>query len=244
MAPLLTVEHLTKRFGGLTAVDDVSFTVEEGDFLGIIGPNGAGKTTLFHLITGFLPTDAGEVWFKGKAITGKKAYQISRLGMTRTFQITKPFGQLDVMENVVVAALQQSPALREARERAEEVLRFVGLGAYLHHSVTHLPIGLKKKLELAKALATRPSLLFLDEVMGGLSPDEVRDLMDVLRKVQETGVTLVMIEHVLQAITELTQTLLVLHHGALLAHGATVDVIHDPEVVDAYLGEVEPDAVH
>ncbi|GGE15479.1 ABC transporter ATP-binding protein [Marinithermofilum abyssi] len=244
MAPLLTVEHLTKRFGGLTAVNDVSFTVEEGDFLGIIGPNGAGKTTLFNLITGFLPPDAGEVRFKDQPITGWKAYKISRLGMTRTFQITKPFGHLDVKENVVVAALQTSSTLREARERAEGVLRFVGLESYRDRSITHLPMGLKKKLELAKALATRPSLLFLDEVMGGLASDEVQDMMEVLRKVRESGVTLIMIEHVLQAITQLSERLLVLHHGAKLAHGSTREVIRDPEVVEAYLGEVDPDAVH
>jgi branched-chain amino acid transport system ATP-binding protein len=244
VAPLLTVQHLTKRFGGLTAVNDVSFTVEEGDFLGIIGPNGAGKTTLFNLITGFLPPDAGEVRFKDHPITGWKAYKISRLGMTRTFQITKPFGHLDVKENVVVAALQTSSTLREARERAEGVLRFVGLESYRDRSVIHLPVGLKKKLELAKALATRPSLLFLDEVMGGLASEEVQDMMEVLRKVRESGVTLIMIEHVLQAITQLSERLLVLHHGAKLAHGSTREVIRDPEVVEAYLGEVDPDAVH
>jgi branched-chain amino acid transport system ATP-binding protein len=239
MAELLSVRGLTKRFGGLTAVDNVSFTVNEGDILGIIGPNGAGKTTLFHLITGFLRPDRGEVIFQNRTITGWKAHRISRLGMTRTFQITRPFRNLNVRDNVAVAAFRRTRSLAEARDIADEMLRFVGMEPYREYDTEKLPVGLKKKLELAKALATRPSLLFLDEVMGGLSSEEVKELMRVLRKVHERGTTLVVIEHVLPAIKELCHRVIVLHHGSMLAQGNTHEVLRHPEVVAAYLGEVE-----
>ncbi|BCU82588.1 ABC transporter ATP-binding protein [Polycladomyces abyssicola] len=242
MAEILAVQDLTKRFGGLTAVDGVTFTVNAGDILGIIGPNGAGKTTLFNLITGFLRPDRGTVIFRNQPITGWKAHRISRLGLTRTFQITKPFGNLDVRDNVAVAALRSTGSLKEARDVADEVLGFVGLESYRHHETDTLPIGLKKKLELAKALATRPSLLFLDEVMGGLSAEEVRDLIHVLHKIHDAGTTLVVIEHVLPVITELCNRVIVLHHGAMLTQGPSKEVLRHPEVVKAYLGEVHPDA--
>ena len=242
VAELLAVRDLTKRFGGLTAIDGVTFTVNEGDILGIIGPNGAGKTTLFNLITGFLRPDRGAVIFRNRTITGWKAHRISQLGLTRTFQITRPFGNLNVRDNVAVAALRSAGSLEEARDVADEMLRFVGLESYREYETEKLPIGLKKKLELAKALATRPSLLFLDEVMGGLSAEEVRELIQVLRKVHESGTTLVVIEHVLPAIKELCHRVIVLHHGAMLAQGSTDEVFRHPEVVEAYLGEVESDA--
>lgn len=241
MAELLAVRDLTKRFGGLTAIAGVTFTVNEGDILGIIGPNGAGKTTLFNLITGFLRPDRGDVIFRNQIITGWKAYRINRLGMARTFQIAQPFANLNVRDNVAVAAFRIAGSLEEARDMADEMLRFVGLDSYWKYETEKLPIGMKKKLELAKALVTRPSLLFLDEVMGGLSSGEVRELMRILWKVHESGTTLVVIEHVLPAIKELCQKVIVLHHGAMLAQGSTDEVLRQPEVVEAYLGEVKVD---
>jgi len=211
--------------------------VEEGEVVGVIGPNGAGKTTLFNLITGFLHPDQGDIQFRGRSLVGWKPYRISRLGIARTFQIVKPFVQLNVLQNVTVAALERSRSLKEATRIAEEVLEVVGLSAYLNHSAVDLPIGLKKKLELAKALATRPTLLFLDEVMGGLTTVEVRDMIDVLKQVRDRGVTLVMIEHVLKPIFELCPRTLVLHHGKLIADGPTEEVMKREEVVKAYLGE-------
>lgn len=237
MTPLLSVMDLSKRFGGLMAVDHVNLTLEEGEFIGIIGPNGAGKTTLFHLITGFVAPTEGQVMFRGRSIVGWKPYRISRLGITRTFQIVKPFAKLNVFENVMVAALQRAPHLPEARRLAEETLEWVGLGEYRDYSAIDLPIGLKKKLEVAKALATQPSVLFLDEVMGGLTPIEVHDMIQVLRHVHERGVTLVMVEHVLKPIAELCSRTLVLQQGKLIADGPTLEVLNRPEVVDAYLGE-------
>lgn len=237
MNPLLSVHNVSKQFGGLTAVDEVSFAVEEGEVVGIIGPNGAGKTTLFNMITGFVKPSQGDIRYRGQSITGWKPYRISRLGIARTFQIVKPFAQLNVLENVTVAALERSGTLQHARRIAAEVLELVGLAAYLEYSAVDLPIGLKKKLELAKALATRPTVLFLDEVMEGLTPGEVRDMIDVLKQVRDRGVTLVMIEHVLKPIFELCPRTLVLHHGRLIADGPTEEVMKREEVVKAYLGE-------
>lgn len=238
------MQELTKRFGGLTAVNEVSFSVEEGEFLGLIGPNGAGKTTLFHLITGFLKPDAGRIVFRGQSIRGWKPYRICRLGLTRTFQIVKPFSQMTVLENVMVASLQHTPSAAQAKRQAMETIRLVGLEPYAEQAPVSLPIGLKKKLELAKALATRPSLLFLDEVMGGLTSPEVKDLIEALRNVQRTGVTLCMIEHVIDAIVQLCPRTIVMQQGRLIADGWTKEVLNHAKVVEAYLGEDYPDAVY
>lgn len=240
--PLLSVHEVSKQFGGLAAVRGVSFQVEEGEMVGIVGPNGAGKTTLFHLITGFLKPSKGDIRFRGRSIVGWKPYRISRLGITRTFQIVKPFARLNVLQNVTVAALERASTLREATRTAEEVLDLVGLSGYRNHAAVDLPIGLKKKLELSKALATRPALLFLDEVMGGLTPVEVRDMIEVLKQVRARGVTLCMIEHVLKPIFELCPRTLVLQQGELIADGPTDEVMRKPEVVEAYLGEAIADA--
>jgi branched-chain amino acid transport system ATP-binding protein len=234
---MLSVRNLTKRFGGLLAVDDVSFEIQKGEIFGIIGPNGAGKTTLFNLITGNIPADAGEVRFLDQVITGKKTYQIAALGIGRTFQAVKPFGGLTVEQNVMMGALPKHSSFREAKQSAHEVIERLGLTPYRYEEARTLPIGLKKKLELARALATRPTLLFLDEVMGGLNPKEVQDMLELIRSLnKEQGITICMIEHVMAAVVALCERIVVLQQGRKLAEGTVEEVTRNPAVIEAYLG--------
>lgn len=234
---MLSVRNLTKRFGGLLAVDDVSFEIEKGEIFGMIGPNGAGKTTLFNLITGNIAADAGEVRFQDQIITGKKTHQIAALGIGRTFQVVKPFGGLTVEQNVMMGALPKHSSFREAKKSAHEVIERLGLTPYLYEEARTLPIGLKKKLELARALATRPTLLFLDEVMGGLSPKEVQEMLELIRSLnKEEGITICMIEHVMAAVVALCERIVVLQQGRKLAEGAVEEVTRNPAVIEAYLG--------
>jgi branched-chain amino acid transport system ATP-binding protein len=234
---MLSVKNLTKRFGGLLAVDNVSFEIEKGEIFGIIGPNGAGKTTLFNLITGNIPADAGEVRFLGQVISGKKTHQIAALGIGRTFQVVKPFGGLTVEQNVMMGALPKHSSFLEAKKSAHEVIERLGLTPYLYEEARTLPVGLKKKLELARALATRPTLLFLDEVMGGLNPKEVQDMLELIRNLnKEQGITICMIEHVMAAVVTLCERVVVLQQGRKLAEGTVKEVTRNPAVIEAYLG--------
>jgi branched-chain amino acid transport system ATP-binding protein len=234
---VLTLESVTKRFGGLTAVRAVSLEVRRGDLLGIIGPNGAGKTTLFNVIAGYYRPEEGRILFEGRDVTGLPAHAISRLGLTRTFQIVKPFGNLSVADNVMIGALTRLPRVRDARVEAERVIALCGLGPHAAARARALPIGLRKRLEVARALATRPRLLLLDEVMAGLNPSELTGIIDLVRRVHAEGVTLIVIEHVMAAMMRLAQRIVMLHHGEKIAEGTPEEIAHDRRVIDAYLGD-------
>jgi branched-chain amino acid transport system ATP-binding protein len=234
---LLTLERVTKRFGGLTAVREVGLEVRAGDLLGIIGPNGAGKTTLFHVISGYYRADEGQVVFDGHDITAQPAHAISRLGLTRTFQIVKPFGNLSVLDNVMIGALTRRASTRQARADAERVIDLCGLGPHTAARARALPLALRKRLEVARALATQPRLLLLDEVMAGLNPTELGGMIDLIRRLHAEGLTLIVIEHIMAAMMRLAQRIVMLHHGEKIAEGTPQQITSDRRVIDAYLGE-------
>ena len=236
-APLLTLERVTKRFGGLTAVREVSLSVAAGDLLGIIGPNGAGKTTLFHVISGYYRPDEGRVVFDGADLTGQPAHAISRRGLTRTFQIVKPFGNLSVLDNVMIGALTRETSTRAARAEATRVIEICGLAPHATAHARTLPLALRKRLEVARALATRPRLLLLDEVMAGLNPTELAAMIDLIRRLHAEGLTLIVIEHIMAAMMRLAQRIVMLHHGEKIAEGTPREITSDRRVIDAYLGE-------
>ena len=236
-APILTLERVTKRFGGLTAVSEVSFEVPTGEILGIIGPNGAGKTTLFNVISGYYRPESGRVVLAGHDVTGQAPHAICRLGLTRTFQLVKPFGNLSVIDNVMIGALTRLPTISAARLEAERVVETCGLASHAGSHARTLPIGLRKRLEVARALATRPRLLLLDEVMAGLNPTELGGMIELIRRLHADGLTLIVIEHIMAAMMRLAQRIVVLHHGEPIAEGAPAAITQDRRVVDAYLGE-------
>ena len=234
---MLTLESVSKRFGGLTAVRAVSLEVREHDLVGIIGPNGAGKTTLFNVISGYFRPEEGRVVFAGHDVTGWAPHDVCRLGLTRTFQIVKPFGNLSVIDNVMIGSLTRVTSVRTARADAERVVETCGLAPYASARAKALPIALRKRLEVARALATRPRLLLLDEVMAGLNPTELGGLVDLIRRLHSEGLTLIVIEHIMAAMMRLAQRIVVLHHGEKIAEGAPAQIVGDRRVVDAYLGE-------
>lgn len=239
MSTILECRDIYKLFGGLTALSKVNLTVEKGDIFGVIGPNGAGKTTLFNVISGALRPTSGEVFFDGQRITGRESNKICRLGIARTYQLVRPFASLSAFENVLVGVSFGREPLLPAAERlafALEQLDFVGLGEKADEAAENLTLVEKKRLEIARALATEPKVLLLDEVVSGLTPSEVTTLMEIVRNIQRRGITIIMIEHVLKVVMELCRTVMVLHYGSRIACGSPSEVVSDPEVITAYLG--------
>jgi branched-chain amino acid transport system ATP-binding protein len=234
---LLEVRGVGKSFSGLRALHDVSFDLEAGKTVGLIGPNGAGKTTLFNIIAGVFPPDSGRVKLGDTDITGWPSYRVARRGVGRTFQIMKPFLSLTVLDNVTVAALQKHRKKAQAREAAAEVVERVGLGPWADHEASVLSTAGRKRLELARALALEPSLLLLDEVLAGLVPSERAKVIELLKEIGQDGVTMLLVEHVMSAVMALSDHILVLHHGELLADGTPEEVTGDEQVIEAYLGE-------
>ncbi len=243
---MLEITNLNKSFGGLAAVSDFSVKVAKGEFLGVIGPNGAGKTTLMNLITGYLPPTSGDIRFEGDSIAGLAPYQISHRGIGRTFQVVRPFSEMSVEDNVMTGALfsgKRAGSLAKAREAAALPMELTGLAAKRHVLAGALTLGEKKKLELARALATEPRLLLLDEVMGGVNRGEVDELMLVLQRIHASGVTIVMIEHLVEVIIALSMRVVVLNFGRKLYEGSPQDVVEHPDVIESYLGRpLEVDA--
>lgn len=234
---ILSVNQLSKNFGGLMAVKELSFKLEKGDILGLIGPNGAGKTTVFNCLTGFIPPDQGEILFHGKSVKDMQPYKISQLGLVRTFQIVKPFLTISVLDNVMVGALIKEKSITKARQESMEIIEFLGLGRMANVEAQGLPLPLRKKLELARALATKPKILLLDDVMAGLNPTEVDEIIDLIRQVNERGISILLIEHVMRGVMALSQRVLVINYGERIAEGAPEEVVKDKGVIEAYLGK-------
>jgi branched-chain amino acid transport system ATP-binding protein len=234
---LLDVQGVSKYFGGLRANEDVSFQVNRGEIVSIIGPNGAGKSTLFSCITGFYHPDKGRIFFKGRDITREKPHTIGKLGIVRTFQIVQVISDMTVLENAMTGAFLRYTRVPEVRRKAEEVLSFTGLIEKQNYNALALTISDKKRMEVAMALAMEPELLMLDESMAGLTPVELRDMMQLIRKVRANGLTVVVVEHVMEAVMELSDRVIVLNSGCKIVEGSPKEVVADPEVIRAYLGE-------
>lgn len=234
---LLDFKSVTKDYGGLTAIGDVSFSMDEGEIVGVIGPNGAGKTTLFNLASGFTSISSGEIVFEGIRLNRKKPHVICRLGMCRTFQIVRPFGDMTVLENVMVGAFLKSREREKANQKAYRILDFLQLDHLSQQLAKNLTIADRKRLEVAKALATEPKLLLLDEVMAGLTSVETEDMVETVRKLRGQGIAIMVIEHIMQAIMKVSDRILVIHNGKKIAEGEPKIIANDPDVIRAYLGE-------
>jgi len=235
--PLLEVKSLTKSFGGLEAVKDVTFSLQQGEILGLIGPNGAGKTTIFNLITGFLRPDQGDILFRGKEIGGKGPHKISQRGITRTFQTAKSFPHMTTLDNVMVGGFIHNRKPKNVRQKATEILEFTGLMSEKDKLAENLTIGNSRRLEIAKALSVDPTLLLLDEVIAGLNPTETEEAIDIIRKIRNSGISILIVEHVMHAIMSLSDRIVVLNYGRIIAQGKPEVIIKDKEVIEAYLGE-------
>lgn len=238
-AMILQVQGISKHFGGLRALNNVTFDLPEGQILGLIGPNGAGKTTLFNVINGVYPADEGKIVFRGKDVTGTKTYHMAHMGLARTHQIVKPLDEMTVLENVMVGACygREGYNLKNAEQTAIEVLDFVGLDERAEQFAGSLNVAQKKRLELARALASQPYLLLLDEVLAGLNPSEIAGMLETVREVRDQGITIVMIEHVMHAVMNVSEHIIVLDFGEQIAEGAPDEIANNQRVIEAYLGD-------
>jgi branched-chain amino acid transport system ATP-binding protein len=238
--PLLQVEKLNKSFGGLMALCELNFEIFEGEIFGVIGPNGSGKTTLFNVITGFLKAHSGKVIFMGKDITGLPPHEICRKGIARIFQLVKPFAQLTVLANVMVGGMygrNSASNMKQAREKSTEILNFVGLGNKMEVAAHQLTMAERKRLELARALAAHPQLLLLDELMAGLNPAETEIAMELVKKIRGSGITVIMVEHIMKAVLGISDRIMVLNAGMKIAEGFPKEVVKNQQVIEAYLGK-------
>lgn len=236
---LLGISDVSKRFGGVVALDGVSMEIEEGEILGLVGPNGSGKSTLINVLSGFYPADRGTITFAGEQATDLPAHQLAALGIARTFQIPRPFDTMTTRENIAVSYMfgHSRHSLEGARDAAQEWLDFTGLGGVADVGIGELTLHQLKFLELARALATEPSLLLLDEVLAGLNPSEMNESVEMIRRIHSQGITILIVEHVVRAVTALSDRLVVLNHGAVIAEGDPESVMANPAVITAYLGE-------
>ncbi len=239
MRPLLEVKGVSRFFGGLAAVMDVSFTVNRGEIVALIGPNGAGKTTLFNVINGFYKPSQGEIFFKGKRISGLKPHQICRLGIARTFQVVKPLQRMSVLDNVIASAFLRTKTRAEAEKKALEILKFTELYDDRDMISKGLPLGKRKRLEIARALATEPELLLLDESFAGLNPTELNKSIEIVKKIRESGITILIIEHHMKVIMSISDRIVVLNYGEKIAEGTPEEIANNPLVIEAYLGEAQ-----
>jgi len=235
--PILRVDSVVKTFGGLHAVDDVSFQMEPGEIVGLIGPNGAGKTTLFNVISGYYAPTRGRVFFKGEDVSGRPPYDLAALGIGRTFQVVKPFPGLSVLENVVVASFCRHPRKADAERHAWKVLELTGLDDRARLSAASLTLAGRKRLEISKALALEPSLLLLDEVVAGLNPTEADRTVELILKLRDRGISILVVEHIMRVIMSISDRVVVINFGRQIALGEPAEVAKDPEVIKAYLGE-------
>jgi branched-chain amino acid transport system ATP-binding protein len=233
---LLELKGVSRRFGGLMAVNNMSFTVEKGEILGLIGPNGAGKTTIFNLINGYFPPTAGAIFLNGERIDGSKPHVVCRRGLARTFQVVKPLARLTVLENVMASAFCRTGKREEAHEMALDATAFTEMDAWRDRPAGSLPLGMRKRLEMARALATRPELLLLDENFAGLNPSEVEKTIDIVKKIHGSGVTILIIEHNMRVIMAISHRLLCINYGEKIAEGTPREVADNQQVIDAYLG--------
>jgi len=241
---ILELRGVSRRFGGLDALAEVDLSVQPGEIVGLIGPNGAGKTTLVNVVTGVYKPSSGSIHFNGSKIDGLKPYQISRIGVARTFQVVQPFPEMSVLENVMAPAIYAAGLknIEEAREKALEKIEFVGLGVEVQTMASQLTLASRKRLELAKSLAMNPQLLLLDEVNAGLNPAEIDKALELIRTIASSGVTIIIIEHLMKVVLSLCNRIVVLHHGALIAEGTPKEITTDPRVIQAYLGSRYADA--
>lgn len=238
MTELLKLNRLSRRFGGLQALEEVSLSIGTGEVVGLIGPNGAGKTTLVNVITGVHTATSGQVIYQGNDITRFKPYKTARIGLARTFQIVQPFPDMSVLDNVTAAALfsKSGASIHQAKKFAREKLEFVGLSAQINSPAASLTLAMRKRLELAKTLAMQPKLLFLDEVNAGLNSAEVEQAMSLIKEISATGISIVLIEHLIKVVVTVCNRIVVLHNGQLISEGEPRQVVNDPKVVEAYLG--------
>jgi len=238
---LLELDGTSRRFGGLLAVNGMSFAVAKGEIVGLIGPNGSGKTTIFNLINGYLEPDAGHIRFKGEPIGGLKPHAVCRRGIARTFQVVKPLARMTVLDNVIVSAFSRTARTAHARAFATEAIAFTGMTPWMHTPARSLPLGMRKRLELARALATAPELLLLDENCAGLNPSEVEHTMAIVRRISESGVTIVIIEHNMRVIMSISDRIVAINYGTKIAEGDATFVANHPQVIEAYLGPAHVD---